>query len=127
MRRLAYIISLCSVLVLPLLATGSVQAAQKSNTQELSVTATILPMRHIVIDTAGRIVRITSNTRDDVQPQVYIGDDTPGNEQPINTSIMQSYRRLVPAGSQKIGVLYQRGVVTTASQQNNPMQVLLKT
>lgn len=77
-------------------------------TQELIVTATVTPKRRIVVDTAGRIVRIVSNTTEDVRPDVYTFDIAPRNATKLTDGIYKEYRRLVPEGTGSAGILYDR-------------------
>lgn len=90
--------------------------------QEVHVTAIVPPMRHIIISTTGQILRITSNTAQDVTPVVYIGNDIQTNERPLTQALFERYRELVPSGSDKVGVLYSSQTLLTSqrSMANRP-------
>jgi hypothetical protein len=100
-------------LLVPLFTSGQVFAATLSSTQELHVTATIPSHRDIIIDSKGQIVSITSNTPEDVQPDVYLLSPEPNNQKPLTDTLYKQYRKYVPEGTAKYGVLYQRSVLAT--------------
>ena len=77
-----------------------------SITQEIRVTARVLPQRHITIDATGAIIKITSNTVEDVKPEVFTNIDTPANKRNLTPEIYRQYRSRIPAGTTKSGVLY---------------------
>jgi hypothetical protein len=77
-----------------------------SITQELHVSARIPAHRDIILDVSGRIIQISSNTSEDVTPQVYLLEGTPKNRRPLTAELYKEYRRSVPEGTAKYGVLY---------------------
>jgi hypothetical protein len=82
--------------------------ASNAISRELHVKARVLGHRDIVLDLGGNISKIISNTPDDVTPDVYSLDTVAENQQPLTDELMREYRRLVPAGTAKYGILYDR-------------------
>lgn len=78
--------------------------------QELHVQAIVPHHRDIVLDHTGRIVRIFSNTAEDVRPTVYVGSIAPKNKKPLTDKLYGQYRRHVPEGTAAYGVLYERSL-----------------
>jgi hypothetical protein len=132
-RRFIFLV-LASFFPMLLLGSGEVFAAsptdQISVTHELHVTATVPPMRHIILSPTGQITEITSNTLDDIVPTAYVVNDIPGNERPLTPALMQSYRRFVPEGTAKYGILYKQTAVlahvTTDRSSNHVGEVAFK-
>ena len=79
-----------------------------SITQEIRVTARVLPQRHVIIDASGTIIKITSNTVEDVMPEVFVNIDTSANKRSLTPIVYRQYRNHVPVGTTKSGVLYDR-------------------
>src|SRR5689334_4660334 len=118
-RRILVLLSL----VTPLLFSGSVMAAAEpespgSVVQELHVKAEVLEHRDIILDNRGQILRIISNTLQDVTPVVYVSDTIPENQRPLTDELYQQYRRLVPEGTAKYGTLYEARVTLTTAPSN---------
>ncbi|GEM_PF-4891728 len=119
-RRIATTVTLLAVLVAP---GGTVAADTVSSAQELHVTAKVLPMRHIIVDPTGQIIEITSNTSEDVTPQVFESSDRPNNQRPLSDDIYRSYQRYTSAGNSKPGILFQRIQAITAAKTSSPLTV----
>jgi hypothetical protein len=115
-RRIVTSVSLLAALAMPVLPAGTVAADTISSVQELHVSAKVLPMRHIIVDPTGQIIEITSNTSQDVTPQVFESSDKPENQRPLSDEIYQSYQRYTSAGNSKPGILYQRVQEVTAAR-----------
>lgn len=83
------------------------------NGGQLEVKARVLPIHTIVVDEKGAIERIYSNTAEDnATPRVYRVSIAAANEQPLTTELQAAYRRLMPAGQSRIGLLYERNPLT---------------
>lgn len=97
--------------------TGAVTTppARQSITREIHVQAKVLGHRDIIVDLSGNITKILSNTPEDVTPVVYSLDTVPENQRPLTDDILKAYRRLVPVGTAKYGVLYDRQVALAKS------------
>jgi hypothetical protein len=74
--------------------------------QQLHVRAQILPKVTVIVNQAGSIIKIMSNTTDDVSPSFYLGSDQQGQEIASTPELSEGYRTLVPLGQNRIGVLY---------------------
>jgi hypothetical protein len=90
---------------------GSAHAEELSVTQEIHVQATVPDRRHIILDPSGRIIRIISNTPNDVAPEAFVGDDTPDKQVPLTPELYRDFRKHVPVGTSKAGILYERATV----------------
>lgn len=93
------------------LQTKPVAADAVTITQQLHVSARVLPMRHIIVDPTGQIVQITSNTTANVKPQVFEQTDAPRNQRPLTRAIYRQYRTVVHDGSANYGILYERKLI----------------
>lgn len=80
--------------------------APGSVVREIKVTAIVPHHRDIIVDLRGEIIRITSNTPQDVTPDVYLLEISGSSKQPLTESIYEQYRRHVPEGTDSYGVLY---------------------
>jgi hypothetical protein len=92
-----------------------------SVTQELHVTAKVLPMRHIIVDRTGNISEITSNTDEPVEPEIFELQDKPENRIHLTGSIRQQYDAVLKNVSSKKGILYQRSQVVLGAQKSSFM------
>ena len=110
MEYVRSIILLAVVLALPLICSDAVVAASETVTQELRVTAKVPHHRDIIVDKNGIIVEISSNTKEDVRPTVYLERMEPKNKKPLTDKLYRQYRKYVPEGTAAYGVLYQRGL-----------------
>lgn len=95
--------------------TSTTPPAAQSITREIHVKAKVLGHRDIIVDLSGNITKILSNTPEDVTPAVYSLDTVPENQRPLTVDMLKAYRRLVPAGTAKYGVLYDRQVALAKS------------
>lgn len=104
-KRVAFMLT---ALAVPLLyGDSSLAAPTTSVTQELKVTARVLTVRHIILNQQGDIIRITSNTLEDIVPTAYISNDASSNRIPLSDSVYSEYRVYVPIGTAQYGVLYE--------------------
>lgn len=127
---------------LPLFMAGHVSAAPgaspmapgstSSITRELRVRALVPGHRDIILDLSGRISKIISNTPEDLTPDVYLLDTIDENQQPLTDSLLQEYRKLVPVGTAKYGVLYDRQtqpraqfITSVVASPSNPLSLSL--
>ncbi|MDB5184819.1 MAG: hypothetical protein JWN38_627 [Candidatus Saccharibacteria bacterium] len=111
MRRVLGVVLLV-VLASSLVATRPASADTVSVTQRVIIRAVILPATYVTVDSQGHILRIDSNTTEDINPFVYENTVKPGNQRPLTPAIMNAFRQLVPLGKNHVGVLYQRPQVT---------------
>lgn len=74
-----------------LLFTPSVSAATSGETV---ITARVMPVRHVVINKEGTILRVVSNTSEDVSPIVHLGSFE-GPEVTMSEEARATYDRLV--------------------------------
>ena len=74
-----------------LLCTPPVSAATSGETV---ITARVMPVRHVVINKDGMILRIVSNTSEDVSPIVHLGSFE-GPEIALSDEARGSYDRLI--------------------------------
>lgn len=81
-----------------------------SDQGKLQIRAEVLPAQSIVLNDAGEIVQILSNTNQIATPRVFKGSVDASNRLPLTTVIYQKYRALIPAGSERIGVLYSKPI-----------------
>jgi hypothetical protein len=88
-------------------------AADMSSTAQITVTATVLPARFIIIDNHNHVTEVLSNSRQEVQPTVYLHNIARGNQQPLSSAIYNQYLSLVPAAKRaQSGVLYKLASIT---------------
>jgi hypothetical protein len=127
-RTTAAVLGLALGLGVLMLDTGQASAQApletRSVVQELKVTARVAPVRHIIVDRTGQIIRITSNTPEDVRPQVFLLDSRPANVRPLSDETYRAYRSLVPAGTARYGVLYERGLPVAQLAASAPFKSL---
>lgn len=125
MLRLKHVLLIFSLLALPVLLTGTAMAATQTITREIQVSAVVPDRRDVVVDLTGNIVRITSNTPSDVLPSVYLLENAPENAVPLTPELYEQYRRLVPEGTAKYGVLYERTARLASAPDLLPVSALL--
>ena len=103
----------CTVVAVPSHAFAATQSppvpGMRAITQELHITAKVLPAQRIVVDYSGQILEITSNTALDTTPTVYLLNDSPDNQIALTDSIRERYLSLIWPGTAKPGTLYKRG------------------
>lgn len=121
MKQWIRIFSVLAVLAAPIAGSAQIGSAAPlpapaahtvTVTQELHITAIVPAHRDIILDTAGNISKIISNTPEDVTPDVYLLDTIPANKRPLTDDLYKQYRKLVSYGTAKYGVLYQRPLPT---------------
>lgn len=100
-----------------LFAGISASAETITKSGKINVKARVIPAHTIVIDEQGEVVRITSNTSEEItQPRVFMVQIAAGNEKPLTDDIYKEYRRLVSPRQGKPGTLYDRSDWITQSQ-----------
>lgn len=94
-------------LVTVVLANALILATETaSNT--ITVVATVLPQRMIIVDENLTIQKVISNTAEEIRPVVVLGE-VDGKEIPYSQSIVEQYQSLKPSlNFSKPGVVYQR-------------------
>lgn len=119
MKHARTLIMVILVSAVPFVWAGPAAAAEISVTRELTVTAEVPHHRDIVVDLSGQITRITSNTLQDVIPQVYSLSIAPENRRPLSPELYEQYRKLVPAGTAQYGKLYERRIPLIVLSRSN--------
>ncbi|HSH55577.1 MAG TPA: hypothetical protein VK983_01990 [Candidatus Limnocylindrales bacterium] len=110
-------------LAAPLALASSADAATLSVSREIRVTAIVAPKRTVIVDETNRIIEIASNTEEDVKPTIYLSKPSKENERELTDELYKQYRRLIPEGTAKVGILY-RPVQTVLKQEtrsNSPI------
>ena len=107
---------LVSILVLTIFGAlafmpAPVSASTPKYNNKLKVTGVVLPAQYIIVDEQGTILEISSNTTQDVKPRVYLHTIHKDNVRPLTSEIYRQYRRIVPPGQAKVGVLYQHAPI----------------
>jgi hypothetical protein len=125
MRVLRMLSIVISVLVF-LHSSAVVKAAPSSNNNQLQVTARVRSAHHVIIDSEGNVIEILSNTTEDVIPKVYLEKISSETEQPLTDEIMQHYRKLVPLGKSKIGVLYRKSILDSSLKIESDLQAVIE-
>jgi len=74
-----------------ILSFGTVSADTLSVSQTIHITGVVPPMRNIVVDSQGNILEITSNTPENVTPNVFLGSMQEGNETSLTAAILKDY------------------------------------
>jgi hypothetical protein len=93
MRRVLGSVLLLFV-VLGLVITPAASASTMSVTQVITITATVAPTRSIVVNDAGQITKIYSNTNEKVTPKVYL-NKAPGRELPLTPALLAQYDSVI--------------------------------
>ncbi len=104
---------LSTVAVMPFINGRVVLATTQSvNGGQLKIQAVVLPAHTVIVDEQGEITLIASNTTEGVEePKVYRGNAIRGNEQELTPAIFAEYRRFVPEGKSRIGILYDKNSI----------------
>lgn len=87
-------------LVVPI---SSVSAKTISITQTITITATVAPARSIVINDKGEMIKIYSNTTENVTPRVYL-NDVPGEARPLTPGLLKQYKQVMSQQKNVVGV-----------------------
>lgn len=82
---------------------ASAAADTISVTQVITITATVAPARSIVVDDAGRILSIVSNTNEAVIPTVYV-NKVHGEERPLTPDLQSKYDSIIAQQTNLNGV-----------------------
>jgi len=78
-----------------MLSTSPVSAATPTTSGgETVIAAQVMPVRHVVVDSDGVILRIVSNTSENVAPHVYLGSFT-GAQISMTAEVNQRYENLI--------------------------------
>ena len=92
------------------------QTSPASVTQEIKVTAIVPHHRDIVVSAQGEILSISSNTPQDVVPDVYVGSVSDSTERSLTPELYEQYRKYVPVGTAKYGNLYSKDSLIDTDQ-----------
>ncbi len=114
MKQIRSILVIAIALVIPVIQGSAAAAASYSVSREIHVTARVLPKRTVIIDHAGHITEIASNTEEDVKPDVYLVTPSKANKRPLTEAVYKEYLRHVPKGTAKAGILYRQSDPVTA-------------
>lgn len=82
---------------------STASAETKSVTQIITITATVLPARSIVVNDRGQMTKIYSNTDQDVTPKVYV-NKAPGELGVMTPELQKQYDSIMAKTKQKVGV-----------------------
>lgn len=118
-----------SAIIFALVAFGpaaSTGASPPVNKQQLRTSGKVLPAQHIVIDEKGEVIKIFSNTSEDVTPKVYLAEIASGNKRSLTPQILERYRELVPPGSAEPGILYQKSILEQPLVVENSIGTVLR-
>lgn len=91
-----------------LLSTPKASAYAMEVRHEIIITARVLPNHYVTVDHSGEIIKIVSNTTEDVTPNVYLHEVKQGHERELTPELYAAYRELVQPGSSRVGTLYER-------------------
>ncbi|GAC1502600.1 MAG: hypothetical protein NVS1B10_07430 [Candidatus Saccharimonadales bacterium] len=80
--------------------------AQTSGTVQIQVRGVVAPARYVVIDNNNIIKSITSNTKDNVVPSVYLNSIKLSNSVQLTSIIASRYRIALAQTNQGIGLIY---------------------
>jgi len=103
-----------------LATVGSGQALADTvvRSQTIHITATVAPMRCIIVNQTGQIIEITSNTPEPVKPRVFIDKVRANTERSLSPEIYSRYQNLISRSNlTKPGVIYRQTKVTPAQRQ----------
>lgn len=126
MRILGSLFIVAVAMLLPVLMGSTVLAKPVSvNGGQIKVQAEVLPAHKIIVDDTGMIIRIFSNTTEDIpEPRVFQDSLESTNERPLSEEIRKEYSRLVPSGKSRIGVLYDRNSILLLTTLNSEVSAL---
>lgn len=94
-------------LVTVILANALILATETAS-NSITVVATVLPQRMIIVDENLTIQKVISNTAEEIRPVVVLGE-VDGKEIPYSQSIVEQYQSLKTSlNFSKPGVVYQR-------------------
>ena len=93
------VVMLFSLMLTPVAAS----ADTISVTQVITITATVLPARSIVVNDAGRIMTIYSNTDEPVTPKVFL-NKTHARELPLTPELKTQYDQIIADQKNMVGV-----------------------
>lgn len=91
-----------------IIITSLFVAATPTSNDSVTIVASVAPLRTVIVDNDLNIIKIYSNTMQNVRPQVYLGG-LDGAEQPFSDSISRQYQSLKSSlDFSKPGLIYQR-------------------
>ena len=82
--------------------------------QQLHTSGRVVASQSIIVDDQGTIIQILSNTTEDVVPKVYLLTIGSSTQQPMTADIFAQYRKHVPEGKSRVGVLYQKSILESS-------------
>ncbi|MDL2341747.1 MAG: hypothetical protein QFB87_01560 [Patescibacteria group bacterium] len=93
---------------------------------QIQIAATVLPNNTVIIDSAGAVLQITSNTSlPNVEPTVYLNTIAAANLVLPTPQVKDQINLLLKNKTMKPGVLYRRPLLVV-SLPNNPVLTLLQ-
>lgn len=110
MRARGVLVSVIVFLSALVMIGGSAKAETISTPgQQLHVYAKVLPAQHVIIDKAGRVIYVASNTDQDIEtPRVYIDTISAETEVRLTPAVYAQFRSIIPLGESRIGELYDK-------------------
>ncbi len=108
MKRSLNLISYGLITLLTVLLANALLLATETTSSTITVVATVLPQRIIVVDQNLTIQKIISNTAEETRPRVVLGE-VDGKEVPYSQSIIEQYQSIKSSlNFSKPGLVYQR-------------------
>ena len=103
MKRFLASLTAIVFVVATLVVPASASAQTLSVTQEITITARVLPARSIVVNDKGQMIRIYSNTDENVTPMVYI-NKAPGEQTALTPKLKKQYQAVLAQHKNLIGI-----------------------
>ncbi len=92
------------ILVAATLGSGTPVAAKTiSVSDEITIQSRVLPRQSIIVNDKNQIIKIISNTTEDLMPKVYRNVIDSENELMLTEDLLKQYRSLVPLGTSQPG------------------------
>lgn len=101
-KRLAKVFLIVALLGVSI-APATAAAENVSVTQVITVTAVVAPMRSIVVNDQGQMIKIYSNTDQDITPKVYL-NTAPGPQKTLTPELQAQYAKIISTKKNLIGV-----------------------
>lgn len=106
MKRVFGLIAVTGIVAIGAPAVSAQSYEYIVSNDQLDVTGRVIPVQSVIINNEGAIIQILSNTTEDVEPRVYLNQINPDSRVDLTDKVRDEYRKLVPAGSAKVGTLY---------------------
>lgn len=108
------------------LSTGTVQAETMHPKQQLHTSGRVVASQSIVVDGQGIVTQIFSNSTEEVIPKVYLLTISPQSRLELTPEILAQYRKHVPLGKARVGVLYQKSILESSLVPHDNLTTLLE-